>query len=394
MTARALGGSLILTASVAFGLAGTPARAGEALQPTITTSIERHYTTNAMRSDKPVADWYSLLRGTFFRKWGDEDAYVSLNAEGQATRHDEVTIEDDRAGGVQVQAFRRLAGGLELRGTLAYNATTKGDHIDFGPVVIGTRTLKQVVSGQVQVGLDLGNATALIVDATTSFEKAGLTHFENDIFRPSKLDPDKRNAQVAIKLVRTLGQFTLGVQATALRIAVERLGSPPVGVSLNQYGLRGEITYVGAGGATAGLALGAELLHGADDTYSRIRPAWQLTFAKPLPKGFDLRGTWYGRYETADSDDPLASWVNRGEFEVGYKLREDLKLASGVACEFKRNLLWENVERKRIFYAEATYDASARAAVVLRVDVTRTFKTVIDVRENTVDTFIALRAKI
>lgn len=113
-----------------------------------------------------------------------------------------------------------------------------------------------------------------------------------------------------------------------------------------------------------------------------------------MPKGFDLRGTWYGRYETADSDDPLASWVNRGEFEVGYKLREDLKLASGVACEFKRNLLWENVERKRIFYAEATYDASARAAVVLRVDVTRTFKTVIDVRENTVDTFIALRAKI
>ena len=235
---------------------------------------------------------------------------------------------------------------------------------------------------------------ALIVDAMTSLEKVGLTRFEDDIFLPARLDPDKRNVQIALKLIRTVGQFTFGVQGSALRSAVERLGDPLVGVSFNQFGLRGEITYTGVGGATAALALGAELLDGADDTYSRIRPAWQLSVVKPLPKGFELRGTWYGRYEIADSDDPLASWVNRGEFEISYKLRENLKLASGVACEFKRNLLWENVERKRVFYAEATYDASAKASVVLRVDVNRIHKTVIDIDENTVDTFIGLRAKI
>lgn len=392
--ARKRGGFVFLTAGAIFGLASATARAGETIEPTVTTSIERHYTTNAMESDRPIADWYSLLRSTLFRKWGDNDAYISLNAEGRATRHDSVAIEDDTAGGVQVQAFRRFAGGLELRGTLAYNATRDGDHIDIGPFTIGTRTLKQVASGQVQVGLDLGNQMALIVDAMTSLEKVGLTRFEDDIFLPARLDPDKRNVQIALKLIRTVGQFTFGVQGSALRSAVERLGDPLVGVSFNQFGLRGEITYTGAGGATAALALGAELLDGADDTYSRIRPAWQLSVVKPLPKGFELRGTWYGRYEIADSDDPLASWVNRGEFEISYKLRENLKLASGVACEFKRNLLWENVERKRVFYAEATYDASAKASVVLRVDVNRIHKTVIDVDENTVDTFIGLRARI
>jgi hypothetical protein len=165
-------------------------------------------------------------------------------------------------------------------------------------------------------------------------------------------------------------------------------------VSFVEYTLRGEAAYKGADGSTLGLALGGQFLRGADGIYQRLRPTWQLTFAKPLPRGFELRGTYFGRYETDESDDPLASWLHRAELEVSVKLRENLDIASGIFAQNKENLLYENEERKKGVYAEVTFNATSSMAIVFRVDYSRTFKTVIDVRERTVDAFVGLRAKI
>ncbi|RUY40775.1 hypothetical protein EN981_22230, partial [Mesorhizobium sp. M7A.F.Ca.CA.001.13.2.1] len=126
----------------------------------------------------------------------------------------------------------------------------------------------------------------------------------------------------------------------------------------------------------------------------RWRPTWQVTFGKPLPHGFELRGTYFGRYETSETDDPLASWLQRAELELGMKVRENLGIASGIFYELKDNLLYENQERRKGVYAEATYNATKSMAIVVRVDVSETFKTVIDEREHTVDAFVGLRAKI
>ena len=115
---------------------------------------------------------------------------------------------------------------------------------------------------------------------------------------------------------------------------------------------------------------------------------------KKLPHGFEIRGTYFGRFETADSDDPLASWLERGELEFGMKLRENLTLAAGLFAEAKENLLFENVERKRGLYAELTCNATTATAIMLRLDFSRTFKTLIDERRETVDAFIGLRARI
>lgn len=381
-------------AGLTLCMAVVPAQADQAVDPAFTGSIERHFTTNALDSDRAVPDWYTLLRGSFTRKWGDEDANILLSAEAQATRHDVVRFEDDRAAAVSAQAFRRFGKGIEIRGTLSYRATSDGDTLAIGPVLLATRTLKQVIGSQLQLGLELGKATALIVDMGAGLEWAGPTRFQDDILPATRLDPDKRNLQLGARVVHSVGAFTLGASANALQLAVERLGSPPVGVSLRQYGLRGELGYKAADGATLGLALGAELLRGADGTYSRVRPAWQLSFFKPLWNRYELRGTWFGRYETGDSDDPLASWVQRAELEIGVRLRKNLKLAAGAACEVKQNLLWENEERRRIFYAEATYDFTPKTSAVFRVDMRNVFKTVIDTREKTVDAFVGLRAKI
>lgn len=360
-----------------------------------TGSIERHFTSNALDSDRPISDWYALMRGTLQRQFGDDDARVTLSGDVQATRYDTISIEDDRALSLAAEAFRRFGAAVELRGTLSFRASREGDDLAIGPLTLGTATAKQVVTGQLQLGLDLGNATTLILEASDSFENIGRTHFQDDVLPATRLDPDRNQLRLGARLTRTAGRLAFGSSASALLVSVEELGAPPVGLSFDRYGLRAEAVMTGKDGSTLGLALGAELLRASvNGLYSKVRPEWQLTASKPLPLGFELRGAWFGRYETADSDDPLASWLQRAEVETSLKLRDDLVLAAGIFRQNKRNLLFENDERSHGFFAEATYKASGKLDIVARVDFSKTFKTVIDTREETADVFIAMRSRL
>lgn len=389
MTARsaAMAGLFLLG-----GLASTDAMAGDGFHAT--SSLERHWTDNALDSSHAISDWYTLLRGSLAWRTGGDDANATLGAEFQATRYDTVSIEDDRLLALTAQAFRRLSPDLELKGTLSYRASSEGDDLSVGPLTLGLRTLKQTLAAGGQIGLDLGNATTLIVEASDSFEKVGRTRFQQNLLLPAQLDPDRNRALLGARLTRTAGPFAFGASGSALRVSVTKLGDPPVALSLSQYTLRGEFSYTGEDGTTLAAALGGELLRGDGGIYENLRPAWQISLSRKLPHGLEIRGTYFGRFETADSDDPLASWLERGELEFGAKLRENLALATGIFAEAKENLLFENVERKRGLYAELTCDATAATAIVLRVDFSRTFKTLIDERRETFDMFIGLRAKI
>lgn len=382
-------------AVIGFTLAAaTPATADTAAPVRFTGSIERHFTTNALDSDRAVSDWYTLLRGSLRREWGDRQANAALDAEFQATRHDTVTIEDDRALALTAQALRQLRPGLELRGTLTYRVSSDGDDLAIGPLVLGTRTPKQVFGAQAQLGIDLGNATSLVLEAGDSFERIGRSRFQEAMLPPAQLDADRNRLQFGFRLARTLSRFTLGSSGSALLVSVERLGSPPVAVGFQRYALRGELAWSGSDGSTVGLSAGAEFLRAADGLYSRVRPAWQVAFKKPLPHDLELRGSYCGRFEDADSDDPLASWLQRAELEAGLKLGAGLALSAGLFWQEKRNLLFENVEKSRGLYAEASYQMTKSTAAVLRVDASKTFKTVIDTREDTIDLFLGLQTKI
>lgn len=381
-----------IAASIGIGLAlvaATPASADPPRQANV--SIERHFTTNALDSDHAVSDWYTLLRGSLQREWGDADANVSLGGEFQVTRHDTVRIEDDRALAFSAQAFRRLSPGLELRGTLTYRASSEGDDFAIGPLTLGTRTPKQVFGAQAQLGIDLGNATSLILEAGDSFEKIGRSRFWQAVLPPTQFDADRNRLQFGFRLARTLGRLTFGTSGSALIASVERLGSPPIAVGYQRYGLRGEFTWTGPEGSTFGVAAGAELLRAANGLYSRVKPAWQITFKKKLPHDFELRGSYCGRFEDVDSDDPLASWLQRAELETGLKLGAHVALSAGLFWQVKENLLFENEERSHGLYAEAAYQMTKSTTAVLRVDVSKTFKTILDTRQDTVDVFVGLR---
>ena len=375
-------------------MACATARADPATGPTITASIEQHWTNNALDSSRAVTDWYTLLRGSFDQQWGDADANAKVHADFDASRYNRASIEDDRSLAVSAQAFRRLEAGLELRGALSYRVVSTGDDLEIGPLTIGTREFKQIVSTQGQLGIDLGNATSLTIEATESIEKVGYTHFQDDLILPTKLHADRNLAQLAARLTRTVGEYAFGGSTSALLASVERVGFPPIQLSFFQYTAQAEAAFKGKNGSSLGLALGAQYLRGADGIYERVLPTWQANLVEPLPKGFELRGTCFGRYETSDTDDPLASWLRRAELELGLKLRENLAVGTGVFAQLKDNLLLENVERSKGVYAEATWGATKSLNVVFRIDYSRKVKTIIDDNERTVDAFVGVRTNI
>jgi hypothetical protein len=375
-----------------FALA-TTAQA-EPTKPFTATTVERHWTSNALDSDRSVPDWLTLLRGSLEHQWGDADANVGIGAAFEATRHDHVANEDDTALSMSAHAFHRLSPTLELRGSLGYRAISNGDDLDLGAIVIGTRALKQQLNAQTQLGIALDRNTALILEASESFETTGLTRFENDLLQATRLDPDTNRLELLARVTRTVGTLAFGGTFSTLVMSVEPLGFPQVSLSFTLAAAKAEFVVQLENGASLATAFGLEWLRGTQEIYSEIKPTWQIRGTQPLPHGFELRGSWFGHYETTDSDDPLASWLNRAELELGWKISERFALASGTFCELKQNLLFKNEERSRGLYAEAAYAFNKPFKAVVRVDLSRTFKTVIDVEENTIDAFIGLSADI
>ena len=383
--ASALGLSILLVCT---------AQADVELPAKANISVERHFTTNALGSDLAVSDWYTLLRGALLREWGDKDAYVTLGAELRATRHDRMAIEDDRALAFTAQAFRRLRPGLELRGTLAYGLSSDGDHLALGPLTIGRRALKQTFGIQGQLGIDLGNATSLIIEAGDSFEHVGRTRFQHGMLPSIQMDPNRNRLQAGFRLARTIENLTIGTSGSAMVVTVQSLGTPPVAVGFARYGLRGELSWTGTDGSTLGVTAGAELLDAENGLYRRIKPSWQITLRKPLPHDLEVKGTYFARFEDVDTDDPLASWLHRAEMEAAVKIGAKLGLSAGLFWQEKENLLFENKEKGRGIYAEANYQLTETMTAVLRLDASRIFRTVLDTREDTVDVFVGWRASL
>lgn len=69
-------------------------------------------------------------------------------------------------------------------------------------------------------------------------------------------------------------------------------------------------------------------------------------------------------------------------------------LGTGLFAELKQNLLYENEERAHGLYAEATFQATGVVSLVMRVDYTDRYLTVLDVRKKALDAYLGVRTRI
>lgn len=357
-------------------------------------SLEEHYTSNALDSDLAFPDFYTELRGSVTRVLNLDDGYVRLAAQGEASRYDRISIEDDRSLLLLAEAYRKFGGRYELRGTIAWRGASIGDDFRIADLAIGTRTHSDLFSAAMQFGADLGSGMGLVLTLSDTLERYGKARFQNDLIQATKIEPDRNRLQFSAGIQKKLGRQQIGLTASAETTDVRRLGNPPVGRSFSELALRGLTSLVGGDGTTLNLSLGAAGLYEKGGGYNQIRPIYRIELTKALKAGITLRSSFDGNYETIDTDDVLASYVRRLELEAGYKYTPELAFGAGFFHENKENLLLGNAERSKGLYFEIGYDASKHVALVARVDFSRTRYTVFDTEKDVLDSYIGIETKL
>lgn len=369
------------------------ADAGTAAEGATRISVEQHFTSNAL--DEPIArpDSYTLARAVWEKAWQGALGIVKLRADAEATSYRKFDIEDDRSAGVGVEAAGKIAG-MELRGTLSYRASSLGDDLDFGAFVIGTRTLSQIVAASLEAGMRLDEATTLVLTASNAAEFYGRARFQDDVLDPVQLDPDTNRMRLQAIVSRQAGPAVFSGLAAADLVATQQIGSPPIALSLALFTLKANATLATPAGTVVQVACGFQSIIGQDDIFRQTRPTFRAEIKRAFGNAFELRGSILGAYELVDTDDPLASWLERGEVELGLRPVDKVTFSAGLFQEMKRNLLYENRELATGGYGELRYDLSEAAALVLRVDYENRFRTVIDTTTRTVDIYVGVRTKL
>ena len=169
-------------------------------------------------------------------------------------------------------------------------------------------------------------------------------------------------------------------------------GGAVVAVGSDEIALQAELRRTLARDIEVRLVTGAALFVATDLPLEIVRPLYDMALKIPLGRA-ELRANIVARFDTADTDDPLGSYVQRGEIEAGYRLAERLAVGAGLFLELKDNFLVGYDERSWGVYSEASWTLSPKLGLLFRIEHDRTYLDDIGISERTVDAFMRLSAR-
>lgn len=354
-------------------------------------SVSRHYTDNVLDEPLAVSDWYTLMRGSVA---GDIDHALGetrITLSGELRHHDRFTIENDAAGGIETQTTLRPSEDVELRGTLFLRHIREGDALVIEDLAIGTQTAKTIGGAGAVVGLRLTPALVSTTEVKGLRERARDTFFEDDVLPALRLEPDRDRIIASQALTHTDGPVQRAIRATAERTTFS--GSFAEAINLDRLQLRGEIGWRSEDGYAFALAAGGEWLRASFDLIDIVRPSIEATAIAPIA-GLELRGTLRTGFDSDDTDDLLASWVQRAEAQLAWPLAEHFALSTGVFVEARDNLVLGYSENRRGIYGELGWQASEKVTLVLRLDYGETHAPDIDFAKDRLDASLAVRTRL
>ncbi len=360
--------------------------------PTLDFATARHFTSNALDSPVRLAEWYSSLRGTIALPLEHAHGRTTLTLSAEGRHHDRVRIRNSGSASATLQTALVPSERLELRGTISLSGASEPDHLEIADLVVGMRTPRRAANAGIEAGFRLAPDLVLLAELSGTAETFGATRFEDDLLVPARLEPDRRRLRAALGVQKSFGPFAAGLSASAEDAAVELLGDPPIRLSSRTISLE-TIARWSADGRSAEFAAGAQHLVDEAGLFAEWRPA--LRAALTLPVGaLELGGRFRLGYETVETDDPLGSYVMRGEATAALPLTPRLVLGAGLFVERRENLLLENEERRHGLHGELTFRASDLSDLVLRLDYARSDTTILDIRKDRLDLLVGLRTRI
>ncbi len=374
-------------AVAAIALATSAARA-EGPQATGSATVERHFTTNAL--DGPIAldDWYSLLRGTAEALWTGESGSLKVGLEAQAKRYDTYDFEDDHQLALTVVGTAKIGDRVELRGTLTGALAQEGDDLMIDGLLLSTWTRKSIVGAAVEAGVDLAEGRALVLAVSARHERPGPTLLADQL--ELQLDPDVTTLATSASFSHRQGALTRSVTASVKSVDPAPIEGVIVAVPALEFSLSGELRRTLSADAEIAVALGLAWLR-SDGFGDEARPIYALSLKAPVGP-LRVRAGLRAFYEYADTDDPLASFLQRAEVEAALPLTDRVTLGAGLFAQLKDNLLLGFDERAWGVYAEVGFVASSRLTLAFRTEWDRKRYTVDGLAWSTLDSFVRLKA--
>ncbi len=358
-------------------------------------SAARTFTTNVLDSPVAISDWYTALRGTIEMPVAHDHGETRLTIGLEGRLHDQVAIRDTASAAVSLQSTLRPTDRLELRGTLGFSGGSDGDTLDLGGLFLGTRTPRAAASIGLEAGYRIDPTLVLLAEVGATSQRFGKARFQDDLLLPEQLEPDRNLRRAALAARKSFGPYAAGLSASLEDRLVATLGDPPVRLSSRRIGIEATAAYTGSAGAAIEVGLGAQHLADEEALFADWRPALRAGFTLPVVQTpLELRGSARLGFETAETDDPLGSWIARAELAFAYRLAEPIVAAGGVALEKRENLLLENEERRLGLHGEVTFNASKASDLVLRLDWLRSKATIIEERKERFDILLGLRTRL
>lgn len=355
-------------------------------------TIERHHTTNALQSPFERSDWYTRIRGSVGHATAHERGRTLVNVEAGAKRYDNFGIADEADIGLSSETTLRLSPNLELRGTLSLAHAVEGDTIFVDDLLLGSTTAKTMAAGALQAGIDFGDDYALVLESAVGAERPSATRFEAELIEPVRLEPERERASLSATLRRTQGAWVLAGSAGTSFIRARIRENAGLALSSAMHSAGGRMEWRPHDKIAFGASTGVQWLRAESGIVDMIRPSYELAFRTPLALEASLRGRLEGRFETTDTDDPLASRLRRAELEIERQFGPRLSAGLGVFDQRKDNLVLGNSELERGAYARLGWQASERIGYFLRVDASRKRFTIIDLEQNVIDAMIGVTA--
>lgn len=358
-------------------------------------SAARTFTTNVLDSPVAISDWYTALRGTIEMPVAHEHGETRLTIGLEGRLHDQVAIRDTASAAVSLQSTLRPTDRLELRGTLGFSGGSDGDTLDLGGLFLGTRTPRAAASIGLEAGYQIDPTLVLLAELGVTAQRFGEARFQDDLLLPEQLELDRNLRRAALAARKSFGPYAAGLSASLEDRSVATLGDPPVRLSSRRTGIEVTAAYMDNAGAAIEVGLGAQHLADEEGLFADWRPALRAGFTLPFAQTpLEVRGNARLGFETAETDDPLGSWIARAELAFAYRLAEAIVAAGGVALEKRENLLLENEERRLGLHGEVTFNASKASDLVLRLDWLRSKATIIEERKERFDILLGLRTRL
>lgn len=386
-----------LLAATAMMAATLPGRAAEAGVETnglrMTVLQEVVATSNALERPFQVSDTVLHLRGTLEAERQTDWGTVGLSASAETFEYRDFDFESDRFASLRLTFARSFGDDAGVNASMGYGFKDEGDDLLIGPVIIGTRTASHRIDGAMEGFLRLSEDLVLTAGIANAYERVGKSRFTVPL--PAlRLSPHRNTATAVLGLARDLDGHVVSLSADAALVTIHGEAPPASGLPSRRFGLAAGLETSLRGGIQIGIEAGAAVMQDDFDLARGVYPTYQVAAAKLWETGTRLKLALRGAVETDDTDDPLGSYIHRGELELSHPLHEDWTASAGVFAEWRENIAIGNEEEAEGFYLALAYDPTTRSSFLLRLDYDRRYRSLIETREETLEGKLGMRVKI